>query len=167
MICNWGHRSTGAILFPEYNETLTEVPPGICSHITPSSRTPSLAERAFSSSFPLQRPCTVTQEFIQSVINPLCHSASPSHWGQGLCKVGYSYELRLLLFLVHWEDRIGIYLYWHTSTPSPLLTFSFTSLPPLLCEPHTVTVEVSVRISSWNFSRKKKTLAKIPPHGAS
>lgn len=50
--------------FPGDNETFTEVPPGICSHITPSSRTPSLAERAFSSSFALQRPCTVTQEFI-------------------------------------------------------------------------------------------------------
>lgn len=49
----------------------------------------SLAERAFGAGLALPRPRTVTQEFIQSVINPppLCHSASPSHWGQGLFKV--------------------------------------------------------------------------------
>ena len=63
----------------EDNETFTHVPPGICSHITPSSRTPSLAERAFGSSFALQRPCTVTQEYIQPVINPLSLSVILPH----------------------------------------------------------------------------------------
>lgn len=122
------HRSN---YFPEDNETLTEEPPGICSHITPSSRTSSLAEKALGTIFTLQRPWIVTQEFIQSVINPQSFSVTWPHplTEDRVCS-SYSYELRLLLFLVHWEDRIGIYLYWHTFTPS--LTFFGIYLPQFL-----------------------------------
>lgn len=122
------HRSN---YFPEDIETLTEEPPRICSHITPSSRSSSLAEKALGTIFTLQRRCIVTQEFIQSVTNPQSFSVTRPHplTEDRVCS-RYSYELRLLLFLVHWEDRIGIYLYWHTFTPS--LTFFGKYLPQFL-----------------------------------
>lgn len=99
-------------------------PIGLCSHITPFSRTPSLVERAFSCSIALQRPWTVTQEFIQSVINPLVSVILPHPLTEDRVCSRYSYEAKAVtVFLVQWEDRIGIYLYWHTFTPFSLSHF--------------------------------------------
>lgn len=77
------------------NETFSEVPSWTSSQITPSAAALSLAERALGSISALQRPCTVTQTFIQSVINPLSFMGPHPRAEDRVCS-RYSYELRLL-----------------------------------------------------------------------
>lgn len=98
-------QNTHGAYFKKIMRLSLRCPCGLCYHITPSSTTPSLGERAFSCSIALQRPWTVTQEFIQSVINPLVSVILPPSLRTEFVQ-GIATRLRLLLF--SWfSGRIG------------------------------------------------------------